>query len=365
MHRSPTRLQGWRQAEEASLAEEPLGHCYIKDTHSDGVFSQRKLGQCDSMSPNPLTRLPQGLSFTSAAARPDLWKSVRYDLESHGFKKISTWHSNALHNCYWQLGEEPEFAPLQTLVTDQTGSRVVGIGACVPFYWQEFAAAQGNAPFDWAWSLPDAGWDAVLTQGFQQLRARQCKDKALHSTERPNAISALLVHVVPDYRTYGVADAIIGHFKTLARIGGFQTLIVPVKPTRKSEYLDVSMDEYITWSQDKPRVSGLPKTWMLGNDPATEDTMPFDPWLRKHVALGARVIKVAPDSFTVQGTAAEWKKRLGDAVQLDTVTNGDGQEHFEGDKLDGVLFNGLPIRWDANRGLGYHSEPDVWVIYEL
>jgi hypothetical protein len=41
------------------------------------------------------------------------------------------------------------------------------------------------------------------------------------------------------------------------------------------------------------------------------DGLPQDAWVRAHVRLGARIVKVAPCSMTVSGTLAEWSRWTG------------------------------------------------------
>jgi hypothetical protein len=48
-----------------------------------------------------------------------------------------------------------------------------------------------------------------------------------------------------------------------------------------------SMDQYVRWRR--------------------ADGAPFDPWLRLHRQLGARLLRVAPRSMVVTGTIAEWE----------------------------------------------------------
>lgn len=52
-------------------------------------------------------------------------------------------------------------------------------------------------------------------------------------------------------------------------------LVVPLHPTRKSEFPFADMADYITWLQPTTTAQDLQAT-------------PFDPWLRKHTRLGAQ-----------------------------------------------------------------------------
>jgi hypothetical protein len=70
-----------------------------------------------------------------------------------------------------------------------------------------------------------------------------------------------------------------------------QALIIPVRPSEKSRYPLISLDDYITWQNDK----GLP----------------LDAWLRVHAKLGGRMVKVCHESKTVRGRRAEWEAWTG------------------------------------------------------
>jgi hypothetical protein len=41
------------------------------------------------------------------------------------------------------------------------------------------------------------------------------------------------------------------------------------------------------------------------------DGLPADAWLRTHVRVGGRIVKVAPCSMTIVGTVAEWSRWTG------------------------------------------------------
>ena len=74
---------------------------------------------------------------------------------------------------------------------------------------------------------------------------------------------------------------------SIAAERGFDSLAVPVRPSRKHFEPEVPMSEYVT----RVRADGLPE----------------DPWLRVHARMGARFVKVCPTAMTITGTLHEWR----------------------------------------------------------
>jgi hypothetical protein len=108
-------------------------------------------------------------------------------------------------------------------------------------------------------------------------------------------------------------------------------LIAPVRPVWKSQYPLTPMNHYMRWTQ--------------------ADGAPFDPWLRTHCRLGARLIKVADPSMLIEGTIADWE----DWTKL----------HFpeSGDYIIPGALNPITIDVDHNRGM--YIEPNVWMQHTV
>ena len=343
------------------------------------------------------TQLDDGLRLESAASRPDLWE-IASD-EAHPLNIIWPPWMTEPDNPHWEaLGEIEELARYQTMVVKEPDEQVVAIGLCVPFYWPELADRELDldGSIRWALSLPDRGWDAMLARGALQAKARSGNtpegadagphqtddDQRLHdslsrSREPPNALSAMLVNVMGDYKGAGIADALLLNFKALARQHGLKALVVPLRPTLKGRYPDVSMEEYLTWAQGKPNQPGT-FAWSLdrlekkknepeagGDQQQAPVVLPFDPWLRKHIRMGARVVKIAPESLVKEAPAAAWREWLEGKIELDTSTDDDGKVIVLGEKLDGFKHDGRPVYWDAKRQVGRYVETDIWVLHQL
>ena len=80
------------------------------------------------------------------------------------------------------------------------------------------------------------------------------------------------------------------------------------------------------------------------------DGSPFDPWLRDHWRLGARLARIAPRSMTYTGTVAEWEEWTG-------LRFPESGRYV----IPGAIE---PILIDRERGLGLYEEPNVWMVYD-
>ena len=81
------------------------------------------------------------------------------------------------------------------------------------------------------------------------------------------------------------------------------------------------------------------------------DGLPVDPWLRTHVRLGARIIKVCPVSMTIPGTLAQWREWTG----LSFTTSGEVE-------VAGALS---PVHVSVEQDHAVYVEPNVWVHHGL
>ncbi len=171
--------------------------------------------------------------------------------------------------------------------------------------------------------LPDEGWDAVLTTGVE----------AAASGQKPNALSALAIVVAPDMRGSDLAERLIANMKDSASAKRPRCARVahPCGPRRKPAYPLTSFADYMGWT--------------------TADGAPFDPWVRKHWQLGARIAKFAPRSMRVQAPLSQWTEWSGLRFPVS------GPYHVEG-RL-------APLMADCGTGLGLCEEPNVWMRHRL
>jgi hypothetical protein len=117
----------------------------------------------------------------------------------------------------------------------------------------------------------------------------------------------------------------------IARQQGFTDLIAPVRPNHKSRYPLTPIDRYIQWSNG--------------------DEAPFDPWLRVHWRLGARLIKPCHRSMFVQGSVADMESW----TEMRFPDSGDYV-------VPGAL---TPVTIDREADVGTYVEPNVWMHHRL
>jgi hypothetical protein len=116
----------------------------------------------------------------------------------------------------------------------------------------------------------------------------------------------------------------------LARDAGLSHLIAPVRPSRKDRYPTIPIERYARWTRP--------------------DGSPFDPWVRVHTRMGARIGPVIPRSLHITGTAAEWESWTG----MEFPETGDY-----------VFPAGLStVHIDRENGTGEYWEPNIWIIHQ-
>jgi len=163
-----------------------------------------------------------------------------------------------------------------------------------------------------------AGWDAALAQVAQE-----------HVEGRsPTALLAVSVTVDLQYQGQGISSIMLGAIHKNAAYHGFQCMIAPVRPTWKSHYPFIAMQEYIGWTR--------------------ENGEPFDPWIRVHARLGGKILTVAPRSMVVRGTIAEWEAWAGTRFP-----------RYGAYAVSGALH---PVILNYEKNEGLYEEPNVWVV---
>lgn len=200
------------------------------------------------------------------------------------------------------------FADYQLALYDPENDRVAAMANSLPLRWDETLE-----------DLPDGGWDWAFEEAVKQH-----KDGIA-----PNHHCALQVAIHPDYQSQRLSAPMIQNVRAVTRTKGLQALIIPVRPSGKSKYPLISLDDYITWKDE----AGLP----------------FDPWLRVHARLGGRIIKVCHRSKTVRGSRADWEAWTG----VKFLQSG---RYI----IPGALS---PIEMDVEKDEGIYLEPNVWLMH--
>lgn len=254
---------------------------------------------------SPRLHVEPSYTMTSLAEQPALVDDVRVLLS----KQWPSWaligdagHGVDLEELLMQLPEHQ-----QLLLDDR--QVLCGVGLSLPVRWD--GTPEG---------LP-GGWDDAIVAGEQLLSAG----------EQPDTLCALSITIAPTQVRRGLAEELITMLKRRAAAIGAHSMIAPVRPSHKSRYPLIPLEEYLTWTRT--------------------DGSTFDPWLRVHQRLDGQVVSIAPESMVVSGTVAEWEGWLG----MSLPGSGDYV-------IDGGL-SALQVDRAADRGV--YVEPNVWVTYQI
>jgi GNAT superfamily N-acetyltransferase len=190
------------------------------------------------------------------------------------------------------------------LYEKQTGLWIA-VGNSIPVHWSDSLE-----------TLPDEGWDWALRSGVED--------------DTPaNLLCALAIQVLPKYRGKGLSKLMVQIMKDIGQQFGYDKLIAPVRPNKKCDYPLLAMEEYLTWSRNGEH---------------------FDPWIRVHQRLGARILKVCPQAMHIRGTVKNWE----DWTEMSFQSGGDYI-------ISGALTS---VQFDVENDWGDYVEPNVWMLHE-
>lgn len=212
--------------------------------------------------------------------------------------------ANLFCDCYEKL---PQF---QFVLEDNQTGDICAIANSIPLYWDE--------AFE---DLPDKGWDWAMLTGIEQL-----KNKI-----QPNILCALQVVVFSGFKGRGISSQAVLAMKSIGKSYDLSDLIAPVRPTLKCNYPLIPIHNYIKWQNSANK--------------------PYDPWIRVHNNLGAKIIKPCLNSMRITGTVSDWKKW----TKLDFLESG---EYI----IPGALN---PVVVDIDKNIGTYIEPNVWLHHKL
>lgn len=244
------------------------------------------------------------LTIVTLAERPDLIEAM-WDMPN-------LWPAFMLQDQIAELlfGRLPEtFPDYQLLGLDEDGVVVAKVNS-LPFCW---AGADDD--------LPARGWDAIIERGFTGARRGVAA----------NAVSLLEARIVPRLLGTGLSLRMLQAARANTARRGILDLFGPVRPAAKAVEPDTPMTEYIVRVRD--------------------DGLPTDSWIRTHVRLGARLVKVCPASMTVPGTLAQWREWT--------------DEPF--DRSGPVVVTGalVPVQVSVEHDYAVYVEPNVWMHHDL
>ena len=168
--------------------------------------------------------------------------------------------------------------------------------------------------------LPEEGWDWMFRKGIYDYE----------QGVEPNYLGGLQVIVRSKFQGLGYSKQILKYAKAKLQSSSLLDLVIPIRPTKKHEFPDMSMTSYLT-KKVKDQI--------------------YDPWVRTHVKSGAEIIKVCPRSMTMEGDVKFWESMLGRQI----AKSGSYQ-------LPGALSY---IAVDVENDTGKYVEPNVWIRYNL
>jgi len=208
---------------------------------------------------------------------------------------------------YWSHLDET-FPENQFCLVELESGKAVGVGNSIPLAFEE------------GWDhLPSGGLDWVLTKGFQDTAAGRT----------PTMMSALYLEVAGSHRGQHLSSRMIGVMRQIALSQGFTHLIAPVRPSLKSRYPLIPIEEYGQWKN--------------------AEGLPFDPWLRVHVQAGGKILHPCSNAMMVKGPREQWTAWTG----MD----------FPGDGHFTIPLGLVPVAFQD--GEGEYVEPGIWVLHTL
>jgi hypothetical protein len=242
----------------------------------------------------------RSLEMVTLADRPDLEDQI--DRLSHRVWPRFFNHGGVSTSPFWPSLFKT-FIDSQIIFLED-GATVAGVGHTVPIAMED--------PSD----LP-TGVDTALQRGVEN------HERGIP----PTTICAVAAMVPETHRGRGLGSRIVRAMTDLAAAKALDAVIAPVRPTRKSLYPLTPFDRYVRWT--------LP------------GGAPFDPWIRVHWRLGARILGITECAITVKGTVEQWEEWTG----LAFPESGDYA-------APGAL---APVAIDRERNTGVYREPNLWM----
>ena len=202
------------------------------------------------------------------------------------------------------------FADYQLALYDRDEKRVAAMGNSFPLRWDHSLEA-----------LPEAVWDWAFAEAVNNHKQNLS----------PNMQCAIQVVIRAEYQGHGLSTKVLKALRGVGESKSLKYLIVAVRPSEKSRYPLINIDDYIKWEN--------------------EEGLPFDAWLRVHVRLGGRIIKTCHDSKIIRGTRTEWEQWT--------------RMQFPQSGLYSIPGALNPIQMNIEKDEGIYVEPNVWMSHEI
>jgi hypothetical protein len=141
----------------------------------------------------------------------------------------------------------------------------------------------------------------------------------------------MAIEILPAHQSRRLSVPMLHQMKAIAAREGFETLLAPLRPSWKERYPLTPIERYVAWTRD--------------------DGLPFDPWLRVHVRMGAEILRPEPESLRITGTVGDWESW----TEMAFPESGEY-----------VFPHGLaPVEIDREADEGRYWEPNVWMLHRV
>lgn len=200
-----------------------------------------------------------------------------------------------------------KYFPSHQIFAFTSNEELIGFANTIPFYWNQDAE-----------KLPDDGWDWMVQKGINDFELKT----------PVNSLGGLQIIVTKNYLGKGYSKILIAEAKKLKEKVGLQNLFIPIRPTLKHQYSNMTMQDYINYKHG--------------------DKL-FDPWIRTHINCGARIIKICNNSMNVKGPIQFWEKIYNSKIENSGPL-----------KIEGALS---PVQIDIKNDYGEYREPNIWISY--
>jgi hypothetical protein len=248
--------------------------------------------------------VPAGYTVASYDERPDLDPAID-DLIA------ATWpafmNEDEVANVHFGRAYS-DWPAFQTMLLDASG-RLAALGNAMPLTWD--------------------GTDAGLPEGWREQVLRSVAD--LEAGTTADTLGAMQIAIRGDLRGARLSGTMVEAMRAAALAAGYRAVIACVRPTWKDRYPLTPIERYATWTRD--------------------DGLPFDPWMRLHARLGARIVRAAPEAMIVTGSVADWESWTGMA--------------FPESGSYVVPRATQPVVIDRDRDEGVYHDQNVWMVHDI
>ncbi len=184
-------------------------------------------------------------------------------------------------------------------------------------------AVVNSIPLNW-----DKGFNLLPDEGLDWALEKAVTD--YNKNYAPNLLVGLQIAINKDFQGQGLSTVLLKSIKNIAKEQNINKIVIPVRPTSKSDYPLIPIEDYITWKNP--------------------NNLPFDPWIRVHVRNRGEIIKVCKKSMQIEGKVHEWEN----------WTN----QNYPGDGNYIVTGALTPISIDIKKNIGKYIEPNVWILHK-